>query len=195
MLKLIEIHHYGSDSGMDCKLLTNNFRKVWHWACCVLVVDPPLFRLFSHLLLVTMFGWQSAKLNLQKFSCGWDCLPLLALLSSEVLAKNEGKYQEHSPSMWHLPMFIHVASTFGEKLPLVLIYMCVWYIYEGGTQWRNWLRHCATSRKVTGLIPNSVTGIFNWHNPSSCTMALGSTQPLTEMSTRNISWGVKAAGA
>jgi len=26
-------------------------------------------------------------------------------------------------------------------------------------------------------------------------MALGSTQPLTEMSNRNISWGVKAAGA
>jgi hypothetical protein len=26
-------------------------------------------------------------------------------------------------------------------------------------------------------------------------MALGSTQRLTEMSTRNISWGVKAAGA
>ena len=26
-------------------------------------------------------------------------------------------------------------------------------------------------------------------------MALGSTHPLTEMSTRNISWGVKAAGA
>jgi hypothetical protein len=26
-------------------------------------------------------------------------------------------------------------------------------------------------------------------------MALGSTQPLTEMSTRNISWGVKSAGA
>jgi len=26
-------------------------------------------------------------------------------------------------------------------------------------------------------------------------MALESTQPLTEMSTRNISWGVKAAGA
>jgi hypothetical protein len=26
-------------------------------------------------------------------------------------------------------------------------------------------------------------------------MALGSTQPVTEMSTRNISWGVNAAGA
>jgi hypothetical protein len=30
---------------------------------------------------------------------------------------------------------------------------------------------------------------FHWHNPSGRTMALGSTQPLTEMSTRNISWG------
>ena len=37
-------------------------------------------------------------------------------------------------------------------------------------------------------------GIFYWLNPSSCTMAQGSTQPLTEMNTRNISWGVKAAG-
>jgi hypothetical protein len=32
-------------------------------------------------------------------------------------------------------------------------------------------------------------------NPSSRTMALGSTQPVTDISTRNISWGVKAAGA
>ena len=33
-----------------------------------------------------------------------------------------------------------------------------------------------------------------WHNPSDCTMALGSTQPPTDMSTRYISWGVKVAG-
>ena len=32
-------------------------------------------------------------------------------------------------------------------------------------------------------------------NPSGRTMALGLTQPLTETSTRNISWWVKAAGA
>ena len=32
-------------------------------------------------------------------------------------------------------------------------------------------------------------------NPPARTMALGLTQPLTEMSTRNISWGVKAASA
>jgi hypothetical protein len=29
--------------------------------------------------------------------------------------------------------------------------------------------------------------LCHWHNPSSRTMALGSTQPLTEMSTRSIS--------
>jgi hypothetical protein len=34
---------------------------------------------------------------------------------------------------------------------------------------------------------------FNLPNPSSCTMALGSTQPLTEMSTRNLPGGVKGS--
>jgi hypothetical protein len=52
-----------------------------------------------------------------------------------------------------------------------------------------WLRHCATNHKVAGSIPDGVIGIFNRHNPSGRTMTLGSTQTLTEMSTRNISWG------
>jgi hypothetical protein len=52
-----------------------------------------------------------------------------------------------------------------------------------------WLRHCATSRKVAGSIPDGVTGIFHWHNPSGRTIALSSTQPLSEMSTRSIYWG------
>ena len=49
--------------------------------------------------------------------------------------------------------------------------------------------HCDTNRKVTGSIPGGVIRFFHWHNPSGRTMALGLTQPLTEMSTRNISWG------
>jgi len=61
-----------------------------------------------------------------------------------------------------------------------------------GTWWRSCWRHCATSRKVAGSIP---VGIIHWHNPSGRTMALGLTQLLTEMSTSNISWKVKAAGA
>jgi hypothetical protein len=58
-----------------------------------------------------------------------------------------------------------------------------------------WLRHCSTSWKFAGSIPDDVIGIFHWHNPSGSTMKLELTQPLTEMSTRNISWGIKAGGA
>jgi hypothetical protein len=36
--------------------------------------------------------------------------------------------------------------------------------------------------------------VFNLPNPSSRTMALGSTQPLTEMSTRNLSGGKGRSG-
>ena len=51
-----------------------------------------------------------------------------------------------------------------------------------GVQWRSWFRHCASSWKVA-------TSIFHWHNPSGRTMALGSTQPLIEMSTTSIPGG------
>jgi len=44
-------------------------------------------------------------------------------------------------------------------------------------------------RRFAGSIPDVVIRIFHWHNPSGRPMALESTQPLTEMSTRNISCG------
>ena len=47
----------------------------------------------------------------------------------------------------------------------------------------------ADSLKVAGSFPDGVIGTFLWYNPSSRTIALGSTQSLTEMSTRNISLG------
>jgi hypothetical protein len=59
----------------------------------------------------------------------------------------------------------------------------------GGTRWRSWLRHCDTNRKVAVSVPDGVTGIFQWLNPSGRTKALGSTQPLTKMSTRDLPWG------
>ena len=70
-----------------------------------------------------------------------------------------------------------------------------WYITKqwargGAVGWGTALQ----AGKVAGSIPDGVTGIFHWHNPFGRTMALGLTQPLLEMSTRNISWGVKAAG-
>ena len=46
-----------------------------------------------------------------------------------------------------------------------------------------WLMCRATNRKVAGSIPAGVIGIFH---PSVRIMTLGSSQPLTEMSTRRI---------
>jgi hypothetical protein len=52
-----------------------------------------------------------------------------------------------------------------------------------------WGTMYATSRKAAGSIPNQAIEYFNWTNLSSRTMTLGSTQPLTEMSTRNLLGG------
>jgi len=65
----------------------------------------------------------------------------------------------------------------------------------GDTRWRSWWTHCATSRKVAGSVPIGVLGIFHWHNLSGRTVSMHSTQPQTQMITRNIFCGVKSAGA
>ena len=47
------------------------------------------------------------------------------------------------------------------------------------TQWRSWLRHCATSRNVAGSIPDGVIDILTyWHIPSGRSVILSLTQPL-----------------
>ena len=75
--------------------------------------------------------------------------------------------------------------------PMIPVVLCVCENFVRvnfwGTRWRSWLRHCATSRKVAGSIPDGVIVIFLWHNPSDRSMAEGLTQSLTEMNTRNIS--------
>jgi hypothetical protein len=48
-------------------------------------------------------------------------------------------------------------------------------------------------RKLTGSIPDEAIGFFIWPNPSSCAMALESTQPRIEMSTRKLPVGKGAA--
>ena len=55
------------------------------------------------------------------------------------------------------------------------VYFVCMYWFRMGTALAQWLSCCATIRKIAG--------------PSNRTMALGSTQPLIEMSTRSIFWG------
>ena len=89
----------------------------------------------------------------------------------------------------HALVSISIRVINGRVQSTFLLWFKVRYNNLGGTRWRSWLRHCATSRKVAGSIPDGVTAIFHWLNPSGRTVTLRSTQPLTEMSTRNISWG------
>ena len=106
------------------------------------------------------------------------------------LKQNADKFKNYQ---WTFQNIIH------NRHCKVSLYPRNWFIINNawlwGTRWRSWSRHCATSWTVTGPIPIGDIGIFYWHNPSGRTMVLGLTQPLTEMITRNISWGVKAAGA
>jgi len=60
-----------------------------------------------------------------------------------------------------------------------------WWTCGGTVRWCTALQ--AGSSQV--WIPDGATGIFHWHNSSGRTMVLWLTQPLTEMSTRNSSWG------
>jgi hypothetical protein len=49
--------------------------------------------------------------------------------------------------------------------------------------WRACGRHYVTSRKIAGSSPDEAIEFFNWFNRCSRITALGSTRPLTEMST------------
>ena len=74
----------------------------------------------------------------------------------------------------------------------VCVCVCVWTLM--GTRWCSWFVGHAVAQLVEAQSYKSEGHVFDsrwwhWRNPSGHTMALGSTQPLTEMSTRNIFWG------
>jgi hypothetical protein len=56
------------------------------------------------------------------------------------------------------------------------------------------LRHCATSWKVAGSIPDGVIGIFHWHNPFRLHYGSGVDSASIQISTSNISWGDGGGG-
>ena len=88
----------------------------------------------------------------------------------------------------HGPQY-HIRRKIYPNFEFFTAYFCVFTIFLRVTTVAQWLRCCATNWKVAGSIPAGVIGIFHWHNTSDPIMVLGSTQPLTEMSTRSISWG------
>jgi hypothetical protein len=71
-------------------------------------------------------------------------------------------------------------------LTLCIMGLCCYRLLDIRLQGINNVIFIGTSLKVVGSIPDEVIGFFNWPNSSNCIMTLGSTQPLTEMSTRNL---------
>jgi hypothetical protein len=76
---------------------------------------------------------------------------------------------------------------------IIFVSMTCMTSYLGVTDifwWISYLPHlccCPFQLNLIMLsIPDEVISFFNWPNPSSRNMALGSTQPPTEMSTRNL---------
>ena len=77
---------------------------------------------------------------------------------------------------FQVTMFIVCNYGFPNSYSM-LVCVCVQHSsINGVTLWRSWLRHCATSRKVAGSIPDGVVWVFRWCNSSSRIMALGLTQ-------------------
>jgi len=85
----------------------------------------------------------------------------------------------HKSTVWMIKVFI---SNFEELVTV------------RRTAVAQWLRCCATNRKVAASVPDGVIGIFHWHNPSDRTMALVLNQPLT-YEYQEYFLGVKASGA
>jgi hypothetical protein len=134
-------------------------------------------------------SWNSAKLN-SAFANSTkrflqytpSTVPLLEILLRDV---NKGTFVNvRNWALRHDDISTTLLSTLTDLLRRNLIH---YSIVRGPLMVAQWLRYCATDRKVAGSIPDNVIGIFHWHNPSDRTMDLGSTQPLTEMSTRSIS--------
>jgi hypothetical protein len=116
--------------------------------------------------------------------------PPIYRITSCVNDENQLHYEQTSKECTKISLYLY------QKRLMHTIFCTIrfWYITDA-VWWRDSLRHRATSLKVADSIPHGVIGICHRHNRSGRTMALRSTQSLTEMSTRNIFLGVKAAGA
>ena len=57
-----------------------------------------------------------------------------------------------------------------------------------GTAMAQWLRRSATNRKVAGSIPDGVTGIFHWYNPSELNDLYSSHNIVRVIKSRRMRW-------
>ena len=118
-----------------------------------------------------LYSWQPDPLN-----CCSMCITELCLILAEhckskkkVLSKMMGGFFTlHMMRGIKIHTMWHTVNTHGLTLsfylPTVMLYNVFDIYYNLNLywviRWRSWLRHCATSQKVVGSIPNGVIGIF-----------------------------------
>jgi hypothetical protein len=85
--------------------------------------------------------------------------------------------------LWHLWHTLHVVCIWMTSVMIPVLVLAITSFAVLSLKFWGYL---ITLHKVTGSIPNEFIGFFN---SSSHPMALGSTQPLTEMSTRSLPGG------
>ena len=113
----------------------------------------------------------------------WDHLPRCLAVTATALLQTLGLHEiwachiDASSGIWHILDRLESSKETCE-FPLL-------HLECRGTAVAQWLRCCATNLKVAGSISTGASGFFI--DIKSCR----STQPLTEMSTRNISWGLR----
>jgi len=151
-------------------------------------------------------GWHScAKISVPVISWSHSSVSCFSRKCRDSTSNWEGdrssphpsRFVTHYPFRAHWLLYAHTGNVRINTKARSRNHCCRTKInitYSGGTRWRSWLRHRATSRKVAGSLPDGVLWDFHRHNTSGRTMALVLTQPLTEMSTRNISWGGGGGG-
>jgi len=162
------------------------------WRCVI----KPAYSV-SFLLSINIFVWQNVlyfpndpRISIQEMNCTIMDFFLSYVYSYNLLSAQDTFLGiEGWGGIFHWTSFLH--NMFNMENANCTSYSFVSHdIIIGDLWWCSWLRHCPTSQKVTGSFPDGVFGIIHWHNTSGCTVVLGSTQPLTEMSTRNIFWVV-----
>jgi hypothetical protein len=117
-------------------------------------------------------------------------------LSSDYIALYPKRQKSAQSPLWvrqirpGLKALKAVTTEQGDEVAMLLEVLCSNLGQNSGHHdWGlSWLSSVPSGKPVAGSSPDEVD-LFNWSNPTSRTMALGSTQPLTEMSTRNVPGG------
>ena len=111
----------------------------------------------------------------------WFCEPVALHSFCIILEVHQHGYSEPPlvslQQKQHNYISVHIIvgliDLLSVELSLLFFFLCqlpalcsyqneIWSVHlHGGTRWRSWLRHCATSWKVAGSIPDGVIGIFS----------------------------------